>query len=174
MTEEWRSVVGFEGLYEVSDRGRLRSARRKGSDGRIIALGSAAKREYIRVSLYRDGIRHAKKVHRLVLESFAGPCPPGAEGCHNDGNRAHNWASNLRWDTRKANCADTRRHGSAAVHERNGCAKLNSTLASKIRELRASGATYQALADQFGVTPSTIWSVASGRTWAPIEAEAQP
>lgn len=50
-------------------------------------------------------------VHRLVLETFAGPCPPDMECRHLDGNRSNNALSNLRWGTKLENEADKDRHG---------------------------------------------------------------
>jgi hypothetical protein len=50
------------------------------------------------------------RVHRLVLETFIGPCPPGLQCCHWDGVRTNNRLMNLRWDTPGANGADARRH----------------------------------------------------------------
>ncbi|AUX81960.1 HNH endonuclease [Mycobacterium phage Frankie] len=114
MTEVWRPVVGQEGNYEVSNLGRVRSLDRQiDVDGRG--------RRYMRgrvLSLVpmKNGYRLAalpggkKLVHRLVLEAFSGPCPPGAEGCHNDGDRSNNRIENLRWDTRTANNIDAVDH----------------------------------------------------------------
>jgi hypothetical protein len=52
-------------------------------------------------------------VHRIVLESFVGECPPNMVCCHYDGNGANNDITNLRWGTRKENMADKKRHGTA-------------------------------------------------------------
>lgn len=57
----------------------------------------------------RAGVR--RLIHRLILETFVGPCPGGMECCHNDGDPTNNALSNLRWDTSKANKADMAKHG---------------------------------------------------------------
>jgi hypothetical protein len=62
--------------------------------------------KYRGVDIYIDGERKTMYLHRLVLETFTGACPPGMEGCHNDGNPANNRLTNLRWDTKEANVAD--------------------------------------------------------------------
>ena len=116
--EQWRPIPGYEGLYEVSDHGRVRSLDRvvrRGAHtlrlpGEIKALvdnGHGRKRAY----LSRDGQMQRPQVHRLVLETFVGPCPAGMEACHNDGNPANNRLENLRWDTGSENMRDKRRHG---------------------------------------------------------------
>lgn len=63
------------------------------------------------VSLWTKGVQHPSKVHRLVARAFLGPCPPGQEVCHWDGDPANNRIDNLRYDTRASNSTDTVRHG---------------------------------------------------------------
>lgn len=53
----------------------------------------------------------SRRVHLLVLEAFVGPCPPGLEGCHTNGDGLDNKLTNLRWDTHAANMQDRLRHG---------------------------------------------------------------
>ena len=117
MAEEWRPVVGYEGLYEVSDAGRVRSLSRevrtgRGTrmvDGRILSPARGVG-GYPVVSLSNGGAR-VRPVHRLVLEAFVGPRPAGTECCHGDGDPENNRLSNLRWDTHESNMDDQRRHG---------------------------------------------------------------
>lgn len=113
--EEWRPAVGFEGRYEVSDLGRVRSllptsgtngGRRRGAPDGVLKPTPSGK--YYTVSL---GRRNTRTVHTLVLEAFVGPCPEGLEACHNNGDHADNTLGNLRWDTRSENAKDKTRHG---------------------------------------------------------------
>jgi len=117
--EQWRDVPGWEGLYQVSDLGRVRSLQRtivySNGDTHTV-LGRVRKPNgnghgYLTVSLYRRNSEVRRYIHRLVLEAFVGPCPPGQEACHGNGNPADNRLSNLRWDTRMENVRDTARHG---------------------------------------------------------------
>lgn len=166
MIEIWRDVVGYEGLYKVSSLGRLRGSPRQGTDGCILKLSPSKPCGYVRTVLYRGGKGAPKKVHRLVLEAFAGPCPDGMDACHNNGQRDDNRPENLRWGSRKENCADAKRHGTFAVGERNGHAKLTRSNVEIIRQMRAEGRTYQSIADRFGVSLQTARSAAKGWTWA--------
>jgi hypothetical protein len=118
--EQWKPVVGFEGLYEVSDFGRVRSMERivpHATGGRLtlpmrILVGSKrAQQKYPMVNLWRMNKQHAKYVHALVLEAFVGPRPPKHDACHADGSKDNNSLSNLRWGTRKENMQDAVRHG---------------------------------------------------------------
>lgn len=120
--EEWRPVVGYEGLYEVSDCGRVRSLDRvvPTVNGRTYRLrgvllkswSGATQHGHRTVSLSAGGVEKVRLVHQLVLESFVGPRPaPGMHCCHFNGDPADNRVSNLRWDTPTANQLDKVRHG---------------------------------------------------------------
>lgn len=115
MVEIWRPVAGHEESYEVSDRGSVRSLdrtvmRSNGSPQRVagrVLRGRSDQSGHLSVNLPGE----QRLIHRLVLEAFVGPCPPGMEACHNDGDPANNSLGNLRWDTHLANMHDKVRHG---------------------------------------------------------------
>lgn len=128
----WSPVVGFEGYYEVSDTGLVRSVDRWVPHGdRLKKLtGKLMKQRIIRngrretssmVWLARRGGNYGRLVHRLVAEAFIGPPPEGTECCHNDGDATNNHVSNLRWDTHSANVQDMVMHGTAAWLTRTHC-----------------------------------------------------
>ena len=112
--ELWLPVVGYEGYYEVSDMGRVRGRERADSIGRPLSGKNLAqnvtRRGYKTVCLCRDGIRSTKRVHRLVLEAFVGPCPEGMERLHWDDVPSNNHLSNLRYGTKLENAADKLRN----------------------------------------------------------------
>jgi len=116
--ERWLPVVGYEGYYEVSDLGNVRSL-----DRRILRRGVPAflRGRMLRqttvdhgravVSLCRGGRRDLRRVSTIVLQAFVGEPPAGFEGCHNDGNPANNHLGNLRWDSHQTNMDDQYKHG---------------------------------------------------------------
>lgn len=111
--EEWRDVPGYEGLYRVSNAGRVISFGRRGrrdpaAGGRILVAHSNG--GYPAVTLCREGRSRGQMVHRLVLLAFVGPPEPGQEACHYDGNRGNSRLENLRWDSHYENCRDAVRH----------------------------------------------------------------
>lgn len=128
MSEEWRPVVGFEGFYEVSDLGRVRSVARSvpcyGGTRNIksrVLKGSPERDGYLMVSLSKGNgsKQHSHKIHRLVLEAFVGPMPDGMESLHGDGDPANCLLSNLRYGTPVDNWQDRRKHGRGIDGDRN-------------------------------------------------------
>ena len=159
--EIWKPVLGWEGLYEVSNWGRVRSC------PRVLNAGRAGLREYrgkivsffLRqerrqfVNLTDRDKRATCKIHRLVLEAFAGPRQAGMECRHLDGNPLNNRLENLCWGTKLENEADKVRHGTAR--------RLPLT-AEEVRDIRVSPKRQQELASRYGVTQSLVSRIKSG------------
>lgn len=160
MKEQWKPVVGYEGLYSVSNMGRVRSEH----SGRCLAQYPAWT-GYLQVSLSRNGKGRLRRVHRLVLEAFIGPCPTRHETAHLDGNRTNNVLSNLVWATKQTNWAHKRMHGTAVVGERVVTAKLKAEQVLEIRRLAKSGVPRKQLERQFGVEKTTIRRIINGTAW---------
>ena len=167
--ENWRPVVGFEMVYEVSDLYRIRRvvAARGVVAGHILKPYRGGK-GYLAIRLYVNGRRRAFKVHHLVLLAFVGPRPEGMECRHLDGNKTNNRPENLCWGTRTENMADKLRHGTMARGERNGQARLTETNVIEIRKLLAQGMPQQAIASRFGVSRRTIVYIKSGARWTHV------
>lgn len=152
--ESWLPVVGYEGLYEVSDLGQVRSLDRTDCRGKSctgVLLVPMSWGDYLWVRLSRNGRRQARHVHRLVLEAFIGPCPEGMEACHGPGGSLDNSLANLRWDTHAANMEDQRQHGTKALGEGHGNAKLTDVEVDEIRRRVAAGESQRAVAADLGV-----------------------
>ncbi len=120
---------------------------------------------YLTVNLAKGGKKTARRIHRLVLEAFIGPCPPDMVACHGDGDRANNELSNLRWDTPRANSDDSLRHGTRAMGARCRPSKLIEDDVFIIRRLRAEGVSTGELASRFGVTYENVLAIVSRRSW---------
>lgn len=166
--EAWKPVLGYLGLYEVSDQGRVRSVTRvignRTWPGKIRITG-AHPRGYRSVVLSVAGSRRSVLVHRLVLEAFVGPCPPGMEACHQDGDRTNNVLVNLRWDDHRSNMADRIRHGTMSQGEQHGCAVLDEASVNGIIRGIRDGETQRAIATDLGVSPSSICRIKKGLRW---------
>ncbi len=122
MSEQWRAVIGYEGNYEVSSKGRVKSLNRivpvirQGKLGtrripeRILKPGRHVA-GYPQVFLYREGTPRMEQIHQLVAAAFVGPRPEGHEVRHRDGDSGNPRATNLTYGTRKQNYDDAIRHG---------------------------------------------------------------
>jgi hypothetical protein len=163
--EVWKPVVGYEGSYEVSDHGRVKSlARNIHRRDRWGGLSGRRVTGMLRKPQVRNGYRYLtllhtdrRFIHRLVLEAFVGPCPEGMEACHNDGNPANNQLENLRWDTRKANHADKRIHGTLVEGYAHPAAKLTFAQIEAIRVEYAVRRNPTELAKRYGIAYRTVF-----------------
>ena len=163
--ETWRPVPGFPG-YEVSDTGRVKSLPRKNLAG-AMRRGRVLKPDtpsgYSLVRLARDGVKHARLVHRLVLEAFVGKCPEGFQTRHLNGVRGDNRLSNLRWGTIYENRADQKKHGTGIQGPRNPKAKLTDIDLERVFDLRRFGLSQQVIGDWLGFHQKHVSRILSGK-----------
>lgn len=118
--ETWKAIPGYEGLYEVSDLGRVRSLGREFIDkmGRLrifkskILKSATSTQRRVSVVLYTSEGCKTYGVHNLVALAFIGERPDGYDTCHLDGDSTNNRLDNLRYDTRGQNQVDMYRQGS--------------------------------------------------------------
>ncbi|MFV8301313.1 NUMOD4 domain-containing protein [Mycolicibacterium fortuitum] len=136
--ERWRPVVGYEGSYEVSDHGRVRSLDRAiehaGPQGRRFTTtrrgqllanckhSAGYQQVWVRNAEIPGQKRRKAFVHVLVARAFLGdpPCP-GMKVCHYDGDPANNNVSNLRWDNVSGNRRDAVRHRTHSESRKSQC-----------------------------------------------------
>lgn len=128
--EQWLPVVGYEGRYEVSNYGRVRTVKRiiPYSDGRRRRVPQRIRKTQIDTRGYPaltltgdDGRQRPRAIHVLVAAAWLGPRPEGMEVCHNDGDKLNARADNLRYDTSTANKHDLVRHGQHFWARRDEC-----------------------------------------------------
>jgi hypothetical protein len=164
--ETWRPVIGYEGLYEVSDHGRVRRvAIGKGSrPGKILHYGMS--KGYRSVALYRERQRRFY-VHRLVAEAFIGSRPAGYECNHKNGDKLDNRPANLEWLTQAENLQHAIRNGLVArkyFGEEHPQAKITAADAAEIRRLRGV-LSQKVIAARFGITDSRVGQIQRGQGW---------
>jgi len=110
--ETWKPARGWEGLYAVSNLGRVRSLPRwRSPQDTLVAQSNRDHQGYMRVNLYTDSRMTTVNVHLLVLTAFAGTRPEGLMARHLDGDKKNNRAGNLAWGTQSENEQDKLRHG---------------------------------------------------------------
>ena len=171
-TEEWRPVVGFEGIYEVSSEGRVRrspNAPRRNSTkpGRILNATISQSARYYRVTLHHRDKVARKCVHRLVAEAFLGPAPPFRQVNHIDGDRANNRAANLEYVTAKGNVAHAWRTGLCKPSRGtdHGCARLTEHDVFVIRDAYDRSVPLEHIANTFGISTGSVSGIGRRVHW---------
>lgn len=163
--EVWRPVVGYEGLYEVSNLGRVRSLPRtvphiKGTrtiPGRILKLQTQPS-GHLYVKSFGGRGRGLAWAHRLVYEAFVGRVPEGLDIRHLDGNPKNNSPENLAVGTRVENAHDVYEYGGRYR-------KLAREDVLEIRRRLADGERQKTIAADFGVSTQTISNISTRRTF---------
>lgn len=154
-TEQWADIPGYEGFYQASNLGRVRSLVRTTIEAHLHGERRAKKiltpctHGRLQVALFVDNTPKRFQVHRLVLAAWVGECPKGYEGCFRDGDTSNAALDNLYW---------------APITDR--CGGLSE---ADVRHIRGSGASQQALAGIYGVSQATISNVQTRRTWKHVE-----
>jgi hypothetical protein len=137
MTEEWRDIPGYNGSYQVSDRGRVRSLPReaKHPTGTCRLKGRILKHFFAAFGYHEVGLQGKTfRVHTLVATAFLGPKPKGHETRHGANGIDDNSAANLSYGTRQQNALDQRRdgtHGGSPVIRSDGKRFINITVAAE-------------------------------------------
>ena len=185
MIEEWKAIPGYEGFYEVSNMGKVRSIDRVVERGgpygrRFLSLKSKmlslipGDQGHMSVYLYgpEGGTKSMKyfAVHRLVLLAFRGPCPPGMQACHfPDPDPTNNCVDNLMWGTPKTNMQHREIHGHGARGSKSVRAKLTEADIPVIRKklAKAEGVLggLSAIAREYKVDAATIRDIRIRKTW---------
>ena len=178
--EMWRPIAGYEGLYEISNRGRVKSLcrtvipRRAGGrpiyfvPERILKCGGGPE-GHRTVRLYdlkkessHRALGRQMLVHRLVGIAFLKNKAALPLVAHNDGNPSNNNVENLRWTTHAGNQQDRVKHGTSSRGSLNGNAKLTE---KKVVAIRRDKRPTKIIATKYGVSPCTIRQVKDRRMW---------
>ena len=166
--EEWRPVVGYEGLYEVSNLGRVRR-RPETVNRRVPDVLSPFRTDLGRVyvCLCVNNKRTYKTVHGLVATAFIGPRPRGLQIDHIDGDPTNNVLANLEYVTPKENIRRAESLGLRPRGSQRSSAKLTD---EQVREIRRLGGTMldRELAELFGVSRPTVNSVKNRKHYSDV------
>jgi hypothetical protein len=178
MSEQWKAMPGYEGLYEVSDQGRVRSLERfymrRGYKVRVrerILRHGVNPSGYYHVALHQKGHQKSYLIHRLVFVAFCGPIPDGYEINHKDGEKSNNSPYNLEVVTRSEN----ERHAYRALGVQAARGEQRSNLteqqAAMIKHLAMNGAmTQRRIGKMFGVSQTCVSDIKLGRRWKHLAA----
>ena len=176
----WRPVEGYEGIYEVSSAGEVKSLPRlkycghKGSppqkvEGRILKV-SEDRLGYSRVKLSKNGTSKLKYLHRIIASAFIENITEKTEVNHIDGDKSNNMLNNLEWVNRSENMKHNFSIGISNGHrgEDNNKAKLSWDSVKQIRKLYFDGVSQKELSKKFEVTTANISCIVNHKTWKEV------
>jgi len=170
--EIWKDIPGYEGFYQISNKGRVKSLVFKDyKREKILKYCKNINRYSTRffIDLKRNCIKERFYIHQLVALAFIGPCPEGMEVCHNDGNAENNCAENLRYGTHQENMRDMIRHGTnngkGPAGEKNGNSILTDNQVKEIIQQINDGINFEQIANNFNVSIPVISNIKCKRLW---------
>lgn len=172
--EIWAWISGYEGLYQISNFGRVKSFPKRNFHGTIILKPKINRQGYLRVGLHKNGKVKHFPIHRLVAQAFI-PNPDNLpEPNHEDGCKFNNHVSNLKWSTKSENMQHAARIGIiTGLHgEKNPMAKLTDAQCEEIRQIytESNGTiSMRVLANKYDVAPATIWRIVNGKTYKNVD-----
>jgi hypothetical protein len=157
--------------YFADEQGNIYSSKKWNGSKKLRKLKPIKCKDYLSVTLFVQGKRHKRYIHRLILKTFVGPCPPRMESCHNDGIKHNNKLDNLRWDTHQNNSKDKIKHDAIPDQEgeKNHAAKLNGSQVRVIRWLlENTDMRHYQIAEVFDVHKGTISAINLKRNWSHV------
>lgn len=172
---EWRYIRGYEGLYQVSDSGLVRSVPRFAKNrsgkvflqkGRLMKQNVSPNCNYLMVDLYKNGKRTHHLTHILVARTFLGCDDKSLEVNHKDGNHFNNNIENLELVTHLQNIRHARENGLINDYgEKSANAALSDYEAFKVRKFWQMGCTQTEIAETFGVSIQTISKIVNNKSY---------
>jgi len=173
--EKSKEIPGYSGFYRADRSGQIWTCRLRGGDGSTQNRCGPWKKVtgvpnfdgHLVVCLRMDGKQKYPFVHKLVLETFVGPCPAGKVSRHfPDRDPRNNRLLNLQWGTPKENTRDREFHGTDQRGEEAPLAKLTWKKVREIRGLYLTGLySCRQLGVRYGVSSGTVSHIITGRTW---------
>lgn len=196
--EKWLPIPSFEGAYEVSDQGRIKSLNRLVPHcaaesgvvmrrGKILSPSRSSRYGHLKIKLSggSKSNQHSFYVHQLVLSAFIGPKPDGMEVRHINGIASDNRLGNLAYGTRKENAADMKLHGTDKLRaqrvsntkkgiptvwcERHGNAKLTAEEIRLMKNDFAAGMTTAEAGRKYKISQAHASKIKLGQAWSKLE-----
>lgn len=175
MSEIWKPIKGYEGLYEVSNLGRVKSLSFRNSRGtfkRDLIMKSENCHGYKRLSLSTNDVQKGFSVHRLVSQAFISNPDNKTQINHKDYDKTNNHVENLEWCTAKENTRHAVAGGRKGDNrgEKHGQSELTEAQVKRIRLMKeiTPNITQRVIANMFNVSQSQISHILLREQWKHI------
>ncbi|MEK6879243.1 MAG: NUMOD4 domain-containing protein [Nanoarchaeota archaeon] len=176
MKEIWKDVVGYEGIYKVSNRAKVKSLPRLDALGHKrrgkIIKPRKSNRNYLRVALYKKGIAKDFSIHRLVAIAFISNPYNYPQVHHKNDIQDDNYLENFKWGTALQNTHDAIKNGcfaNAAKGDDNSMAKFSKEQVIEMRKMWGTGKFYQKqIAEKFNTWQGTVSAIVLRKSWKHI------
>lgn len=159
--EEWQDIPEYEGLYQASNLGRIRSCPRLDSLGRKVGrvLKQIQKPNgYFTVTLHKNNNQKSEYVHRIVALVFLGE-PGNFEVNHINSDKSDNGPSNLEYVTHRQNILHSRRVGTHPIGSNHGMSKINSETVEKIKAMKKRGVLQKDIATMLNLSEGHVSNI---------------
>ena len=169
--EEWRDIPGYEGIYQVSNLGRMKSMDRIDPLGRHrrerLKVPTPSQFGYLLVTVCKNAEAKRCSLHSLVMLAFVGERPHGYDINHINGDKTDNSVANLEYCSTSHNIAHSYANGFqvSIKGERQHNAKLNEDTVREIRRRHENGEQQKTLAGEYAVSTTVIWNIVHRHTW---------
>lgn len=163
--EIWKDIIGYEGHYQISNKGRIYSLKSK-----KYRKPNLNRDGYFYISLCLRGFQRTYKIHRLVCSAFIGFEKDKNHVDHIDGNKKNNFSNNLRWCTHFENIKFAHELG---IYKQKGAEHPLSILKDEdviaIKKRLNSGEKAASIHNDYGVKINAVYDIKQGRTWTHIK-----
>lgn len=180
--EVWRNVIGWEGIYQISNFGRIKAIERfliknrRGGKNKmavyqveVLRTIKTNRKGYKTISLWKEGFVKHFTTHRLVAIHYIANPNKYPQVLHKDDNPANPRWGNLFWGTQSQNIQDSVSKGRWRIGAKNNKTKLLAEQVVEIKKLILSGRSCYGLGKQYNMSKYAILSIKNGRSWAYIK-----
>ena len=176
--ERWINIKDYEGLYKISSLGNVKSldrtvpCRRWGTqrrNGKVLSLNFSNPHGYVTVVLSKNGKTSTYRLHRLILRCFVGePFNQAVDAMHLDGDKTNNALVNLRWGSKSCNQAFRIDDGTSMELEKHPMTGFKNQDIINIVARIDKGDIQKQIAQDYKVSPSTIYAINNGQNWSEL------
>lgn len=163
--EVWKDIIGYEGLYQVSNFGNVKSLGNNFTRKERLLKLSPQSKGYLTVVLQKNGKRKTTLVHRLVAEYFIPNLDKKLQVNHINGIKTDNRVENLEWVSHRENLDHAIKNNLTLKGEENPNSKLKDVDVIKIHSLLQKGVTTKELSESYNVSYSTIDGIRKNTYW---------